>query len=686
MPLSRLKFQPGIVQDITAYSNTGGWYEGSNVRFRLGFPEKIGGWQKFLSSTYLGSVREMKAWTTLQAERLLSVGTNIKYYYYYSDAFYDITPIRSTTAAGDVTFADVSSTLDGAITASAVTITLADASGFPSSGSIKIDSEEITYDGVLGDILQSCVRGANGTTAATHSDTTAVFSSSVLVSDTNHGAIAGAFVTFSGAVSLGGNITATVLNAEYEITEVPSSGTYFIETDVFANASDSGDGGASVVAAYQINPGPDSVVYGTGWGAGTWGRNTWGSAASISAAGENLRLWSQDNFGEDLLACVRDGGIYYWDRSASGSITSPNRMVELSSLSGANATPTIAKQIMVSDQSRHVLAFGCDGEFTPGVQDPLLIRFSSQESLTDWSAASTTTTAGELRIGSGSEIIRAVETRQQILVFTDASLNAIQYLGAPFIFGMQELAYGTTLIGPNAVININDTVYWMGRNQFYGFDGVVRPIECTLLDYVFGNLNEQQRAKVFASSNSEFYEVTWFYPSSSSNENDSYVTYNYKENLWSYGSVGRTGWLDRGSFDYPIGAASNYLYEHEATNDADGSVLTAYIESAPIDVSDGETFSFITRILPDITFDSSTATSPTVSFTVKMQNAMGGSIAQTSSKDVSQTATSPVEQFTDQIYLRLRGRSMRLRIESDELGVAWRLGTPTIDVRTDGRR
>lgn len=686
MPLSRLKFQPGIVQDITAYSNTGGWYEGSNVRFRLGFPEKIGGWQKFLSSTYLGSVREMKAWTTLQAERLLSVGTNIKYYYYYSDAFYDITPIRSTTAAGDVTFADVSSTLDGAITASAVTITLADASGFPSSGSIKIDSEEITYDGVLGDILQSCVRGANGTTAATHSDTTAVFSSSVLVSDTNHGAIAGAFVTFSGAVSLGGNITATVLNAEYEITEVPSSGTYFIETDVFANASDSGTGGASVVAAYQINPGPDSVVYGTGWGAGTWGRGTWGSAASISAAGENLRLWSQDNFGEDLLACVRDGGIYYWDRSASGSITSPNRMVELSSLSGANATPTIAKQIMVSDQSRHVLAFGCDGEFTPGVQDPLLIRFSSQESLTDWSAASTTTTAGELRIGSGSEIIRAVETRQQILVFTDASLNAIQYLGAPFIFGMQELAYGTTLIGPNAVININDTVYWMGRNQFYGFDGVVRPIECTLLDYVFGNLNEQQRAKVFASSNSEFYEVTWFYPSSSSNENDSYVTYNYKENLWSYGSVGRTGWLDRGSFDYPIGAASNYLYEHEATNDADGSVLAAYIESAPIDVSDGETFSFITRILPDITFDSSTATSPTVSFTVKMQNAMGGSIAQTSSKDVSQTATSPVEQFTDQIYLRLRGRSMRLRIESDELGVAWRLGTPTIDVRTDGRR
>ena len=686
MPLSRLKFTPGIVQDITAYSNTGGWYEGSNVRFRLGFPEKIGGWQKFLSSTYLGSVREMKAWTTLQAERLLSVGTNIKYYYYYSDDFYDITPIRSTTAAGEATFADVSSTLDGAITAAAVTITLADASGFPSSGSIIIDSEEITYDGILGEVLQSCVRGANGTTAATHTDTTAVFSSSVLVTDTNHGAITGAFVTFSGAVSLGGNITATILNAEYEITEVPSSSTYFIETSAYANASDSGDGGASVVAAYQINPGPDSVIYGTGWGAGTWGRGTWGSAASISAAGENIRLWSQDNFGEDLLACIRDGGIYYWDRSASGSITSPSRMVELSSLSGANTTPTIAKQIMVSDQSRHILAFGCDGEFTPGVQDPLLIRFSSQESLTDWSAASTTTTAGELRIGSGSEILRAVETRQQILVFTDASLTAIQYLGAPYIFGMQELAYGTTLIGPNAVININDTVYWMGRNQFYGFDGVVRTIECPVLDYVFNDLNEQQRVKVFACSNTEFHEVTWFYPSGSSLENDSYVSYNYKENLWSYGSIGRTGWIDRGAFDYPIGAASNYLYEHEVTNDADGSALTSYIESAPIDVSDGETFSFISRILPDITFDTSTSGSPTVSFTVKMQNAMGGSIAQTSSKNVSQTATAPVEQFTEQIYLRLRGRSMRLRIESDELGVAWRLGVPTIDVRTDGRR
>ena len=686
MPLSRLKFEPGIVQDITAYSNTGGWYEGNNVRFRLGFPEKIGGWQKLLSSTYLGSAREMKAWTTLQAERLLSVGTNIKYYYYYSDDFYDITPIRSTTTAGEATFAAISSTLDGNITASQTTITLADASTFPQSGHIKIDSEEISYDGVLGNVLQSCERGHNGTTAATHTSGTAGHSCNLIVTDANHGAIAGAFVTFSDAASLGGDITADVINQEYEITDVPSSGTYYIETDTFSNASDTGNGGSSTVAAYQINPGPDSVIYGTGWGAGTWGRGTWGSAASISAAGDNLRLWSQDNFGEDLLACVRDGGIYYWDRSASGSITSPERMVELSSLAGANTTPTVAKQIMVSDQSRHILAFGCDGEFNPGVQDPLLIRFSSQESLTDWSSASTTTTAGELRIGSGSEIIRAVETRQQILVFTDASLSAVQYLGVPYIFGMQELAYGTTLIGPNAVININDTVYWMGRNQFYGFDGVVRPIECTLLDYVFGNLNEQQRAKVFASSNAEFHEVTWFYPSVSSLENDSYVTYNYKENLWSYGSVGRTGWIDRGAFDYPLGASDNYLYQHELTNDADGSALTAYIESSPIDVSDGENFSFITRILPDVTFDSSTSDSPAVSFTVKMQDAMGGSIAQTSSNNVSQTATSPVEQFTNQIYMRLRGRSMRLRIESDELGVTWRLGVPTIDVRTDGRR
>ena len=686
MPLSKLTFNPGIVRDTTAYANEGGWYESNHVRFHLGFPEKIGGWRKLLTSTYLGTVREMKPWTTLQAETLLSVGTNIKYYFYYSDEFYDITPIRSTTAAGDVTFADVTSTLDGAITAAAVTITLADASNFPSLGSILIGSEEITYDGVLGNVLQSCVRGSNGTTAATHSDTTAVFSSSVLATDTNHGAASGAFVTFSGATSLGGNITATILNAEHEITEVPSSSTYFFQTSVFANASDTGNGGASAVAAYQINPGSDSVVYGAGWGAGTWGRGTWGSAASISAAGENLRLWSQDNFGEDLIACIRDGGIYYWDRSASGSITSPNRMVELSSLAGANTTPTIAKQVMVSDQSRHILAFGCDSEFAPGVQDPLLIRFSSQESLTNWSAASTTTTAGELRIGSGSEIIRAVETRQQILVFTDAALTAIQYLGAPFIFGMQELAYGLTLIGPNAVINVNDTVYWMGRNQFYAFDGVVRPFDCPVLDYVFNDLNEQQRAKVFAASNAEFHEITWFYPSASSNDNDRYVTYNYKDNIWYYGNTGRSGWVDRGTFDYPIGAASNYLYEHEVTNDADGVALDAYIESSPIDVSDGENFSFISRILPDVSFSASTSASPAVSFTVKMQDAMGGSIVQSSSNNVSQTATSPIEQFTQQIFMRLRGRSMRLRVESDELGVAWRFGAPTIDVRTDGRR
>jgi len=685
MPLSKLQFRPGINREVTAYTNEGGWRDGNLVRFRLGFPEKLGGWQKLNNSTFLGSCRGMISWVTLQGERLLSVGTNRRYYYRYGEAYYNITPIRVTTSAGDVTFSVVDSTLSGNIGADDVTITLADASGFPASGVIKIDSEEILYSGVLGNTLQQCQRGYNSTTAATHTSTTAVFCSSLLVSDTLHGAEAGAFVTFSGAVSLGGTVTDTVLNAEYEVSSVPDTDSYFIVLSVFPNASDTGNGGASVVGAYEINPGPDAAIYGNGWGAGTWSRGTWGSGTDIAVAGANLRIWSQDNFGEDLIACIRDGSIYYWDRSDSPNVRSPNRMVELSSLSGSNLAPTIAKQVLVSDQDRHVIAFGCDGENSIGTQDPLLIRFSDQESLTEWETTATTT-AGELRIGSGSEIVTAVETRQQILIFTDASLHAMQYLGPPFTFGLQELAYNTTIQGPNAAVAVNDMVYWMGIANFYVFTGRVEKLPCTVRDYVFSDLNQNQRAKIFAGVNSAFSEVFWFYPSANSQENDRYVVYNYSEGVWYYGELGRTAWIDRGVDPNPIASADNYLYEHEVGIDADGAAMNSYIESSPIDIADGNNFMFVSRVLPDLSLDNSTADSPSVSMTVKMQNAMGSGIVQSNSKTVTQTNTSPVEQFTEQVYMRLRGRSMRFRLESDEIGVTWRLGSPTIDIRPDGRR
>lgn len=685
MPLSKLQFRPGINREVTAYTNEGGWNDCNHIRFRLGFPEKLGGWQKLLTSTFLGTCRSLLSWVTLEGERLIGVGTNRRFYYRFADDFFNITPYRLVTSAGDVTFAAVTSTLAANINSTQVTIEVADASTFAPVGVIQINSEQIRYGSVSGNVLQQCERGHNSTTAASHLSGANVFSSSLLVSDTSHGAETGAFVTFSGAVSLGGAVTATVLNAEYEITSVAGADDYYVTVSVFPNASDTGDGGNAVVGSYEINPGPDAAIYGTGWGAGVWSRGTWGSGASITVAGANLRIWSQDNFGEDLLTCIRDGGIYYWDRSDTANIRQPSRMVELSSLSGSNLAPTIAKQVMVSDQNRHVIVFGCDGEASIGTQDPLLIRFSDQESLTEWEATATTT-AGDLRIGSGSEIVVALETRQQILIFTDASLHAMQYLGPPFTFGLQELAYNTTIQGPNAAVAVNDTVFWMGRANFYAFTGRVEKLPCTVRDYVFSDLNDSQRSKVFAGVNTAFSEVFWFYPSANSLENDRYVVFNYGENVWYYGQTGRTAWMDRGIENFPIAAANNLLYQHESGIDADGEAMESFVESSPIDVADGNNFMFVSRVLPDVSFGNSTAEDPAISMTVKMQNAMGSNIVQSNTKTVTQTNTAPVEQFTEQVYMRLRGRSMRFRVDSEDVGVTWRLGSPTIDIRTDGRR
>jgi hypothetical protein len=696
MPLTKLQFRPGINREITSYSNEGGWFDCDKVRFRYGFPEKIGGWLRLSATTFLGTCRALHPWVALDGSRYLGVGTHLKYYINEGGGYSDITPIRDTTAAGDVTFVAAANTLSAGISAVQTIIPLTSSTGFPPSGLIQIGSEQIRYATVTGNDLEGVTRGVNGTIPAAHLSAAAVDCATLTVSDTAHGALDNDFVTFSGAVSLGSQITAAILNQEYQIVSIVDVDSYLIEartvatisdittssglnpTPVFADSSDTGTGGASVVGAYQINTGLDTTITGNGWGAGTWGRSTWGSGASLLVSGSQLRIWSHDNFGEDLLFNVRDGGIYYWDKS-SGTTA---RGVALSSLSGASSTPTIAKQIMVSDTDRHVIAFGCDSEASPGVQDPLLIRFSSQESLTDW-AAQATNTAGELRLGSGSQIVTAAETRQQILVFTDTSLYAMQYLGPPFTFGVQLISENITMGGPLTAMAVDDQVFWMGLSEFYVYNGSVQRLPCSVRDYVFEDMNLAQMEKVTAGLNSENSEIWWFYPSSASDENDRYVIYNYMEQAWYYGTLARTAWLDRGIEEFPIAAApDHYLYNHEFGFDdgstSPASAINAFVSSSPLDLADGQQFTFVRRLLPDVSFRNSSAPVPSIDITTRVRNFTGASFLS--------TTTSEIGAATDQVHLRLRGRQVSIEVASDETGVAWRLGSLRYDLQPDGRR
>ncbi len=704
MPLTKLQFRPGINRETTSYTNEGGWFDMDKVRFRFGYPEKIGGWIKQSGTTFLGTCRALHPWIALDGSNYLGVGTHLKYYINEGGGYSDITPLRVTTAAGDVTFSASDNDLNGAIDAIQTTITLTSTSGFPTSGRIKIEDEIITYALVSGSTLTGCVRGVNDTTAASHADAQAVLCATLIVTDANHEALENDFVTFSGAATLGGNITADVLNQEYQITAIINDNSYQVEartvsaissittttglnpTYVFASSSDSGNGGGSIVGAYQINTGLDTTIVGNGWGAGTWGRAGWGKSTTLTASGQTLRIWSHDNFGEDLIINVRDGDIFYWDRT-NGLET---RAVELASLAGANTVPTVAKQVLVSDRDRHVIAFGCDSETNPGVQDPLLIRFSDQENITQWQSL-TENTAGDLRIGSGSKIVTAIETRQQVLVFTDVSMHAMQFLGPPFTFGINEISTNITIASPLSAIAVEDNVFWMGAEEFYVYAGAVQRLPCSVRDYVFSNINNDQLEKVTASTNTAFSEVTWFYPSSSSNENDSYVTYNYQQKVWYYGTLARTVWLDRGVNAEPIAASSDhYLYLHEIGFDdgstSPASAITSYIESSQMDLGEGEQFVFMKRLIPDMTFRDSSNPTPSATMTLKVRNFPGGNYLQSDSGSVAKTASVPVEQFTDQIFVRLRGRSFAFRIESDDTGIAWRLGSPRVEVRPDGRR
>ena len=746
--IKALKFRPGINREVTPYSNEGGFFDGDKIRFRMGFPEKIGGWEKYSPNQYLGSARRLHNWIGLDSSNFLGIGTHLKYYIEEGTTFNDITPIRQTTSAGDVTFS-----------------------------------------------------ASNGSTTIT-------------VTDTSHGAVENDFVTFSGAASLGGVITATVLNKEYQIVNILDANTYTITSAIAANSSDTGNGGSSVVGTYQVNVGLDQVIGGTGFGAGTWNGITngalqttineggtfsnsdttltvtsgtgiatndvilvdnelmlvtnvatndltvvrayagtgassnvntaahggsndtltqadgttitvnavtsnvatdaathangatvflvfgnadsdndyvgWGNAATVTVTTQ-IRLWSHDNFGEDLILNIRDGELFYWDKSLGLA----GRGVELSAtstFSGEKSVPRVAKQVLVSDIDRHVIAFGCDSVGSSsdargdGVQDPLLIRFSSQENPVDW-FPTTTNTAGDLRLGAGSTFVQAVETKREILVFTDKSLHSMRFIGPPFTFGISQLASNITIMSSASAIATEDVVYWMGIDNFYIHAGQTAQLPCTVKDKVFLDFNLAQRDKVVSGINSEFGEVWWFYPSADSSECNKYVVWNYNEKVWYYGSLTRTAWLDRGIRNFPIAAGGGYIFNHELGFDDDGSAMTSFVETSPMDMGDGEKFAFIRRVIPDLTFTGSvTGSSPNATFTVKARDFPGEDFSQTGTGTATRTATNPVEAFTNKLDYRIRGRSFAIRLDSSALGCKFKMGTPRIDIREDGRR
>ena len=705
MPLSKIIYKPGVNRENTRYTNESGWYVSDKVRFRQGTPEKIGGWERISVNTFLGICRSLWNWVTLGFENLLGIGTNLKYYIELGGGYNDITPLRTTTTINNNPFALTAST-------------------------------------------------------------------TVTVTDTTHGCINGDFVTFSGAVDIGGvgtNVTAAVLNQEFQITYIDAN-SYSITISVVPNSTAiaaSPGGGSVVVAAYQLNIGPATQAPLTGWGAGFWGQGNWGQGGSST---DKMRIWNANNWGEDLVFGPRSKTLYYWD-ATSGVAT---RGVALSSLGGvvtmtiatpcvltftvalvdgtavsftttgalptglvvgttyylrnvagltanlsASATgslvntsgtqsgvhsmvledvPKFQNSLIVSDASRFLLVFGCN-DYDSGNLDPMLIRWCSQESLVDWRAAPTNS-AGSLRLSHGSEIITVQQQRQEIVVWTDAALFSIQYLGAPLQWGSQIMADNISIAGPNATAIASGVTFWMGIDKFYSYDGRVQTLRCDLKKYIFSDINRNQYAQIFAGTNEGFNEVWWFYCSQNSTEIDRYVIYNYAENqgagVWYYGSLGRTAWSDSGLRPYPQATTYSYnVVNHELGVDnketATTTAINAYIETSEFDIEDGHNLGFVYRIIPDITFVGSETASPQVTMTlIPMMNSGSGynspqSVSGSSFATVTRTATVPIEQFTGQIYVRVRGRQMIFKIESDQIGCNWQLGAPRIDIRADGR-
>ena len=711
MPLQKILFKPGVNKENTRYTTEGGWYEADKIRFRQGNPEVIGGWEPLSAAYFQGVCRSLWNWVTLGGDNLIGVGTNLKFYINQGGLYYDVTPIRATSTINNNPFVLTAST-------------------------------------------------------------------TVTVTDTNHGCVTGDFVTFSGAATIGGggtNVTAAVLNQQFQVT-VLDANTYTIVISVTPNATaiaGSPGGGASVVATYQINVGPAIPVPLVGWGAGPWGSpppaggtiGTWGYGLTSTSA---LRLWNQINYGQDLVYGPRTGPIYYW--TANNGVNT--RGVLLSSLGGTvsftNASPTVVtstilytegaalqfsggslptgvtagttyyvfevngltfklltaggaavnttssgtgtvsnivdvptvqNNMTVSDASRFLIAFGCN-DYGSNILDPMLIRWSAQDDIYNWTP-DPTNQAGFTRLSHGSEIVATVQTRQEIVVFTDVSVYSLQYLGPPYVWASQLLGDNISIMSPNSAVIASGIVYWMGVDKFYSYDGRVQTLNCDLRRFVFGDINQAESLQVFSGTNEGFNEVWWFYCSANSTAIDKYVIYNYVEKIWYYGTMSRTAWLDSGLQSYPI--AANYfpntltgnLINHETgLNDnttGTAAAIDAYISSSEFDIGDGHNFGFVWRVIPDLTFENAENTPagalPTVSMTLYGLVNSGSGVTSTASQPVAKSSTYVItEQFTGQIYTRMRGRQMIFKISSNQVNTCWQLGAPRIDIRPDGRR
>lgn len=498
----------------------------------------------------------------------------------------------------------------------------------------------------------------------------------VTVTHASHGASNGDFVVYSNATSFSG-ISTTTLNGEFQITYIDSD-TYSIELPSPAAWTDVG--GGTPAAAYQISVAPNVSVPGRGWGAGAWGRGTWNSAAT-AVTYSSMRLWSQESFGEDHVFCTRNGTIYYFD--LSGGLTS--RAVKLDTLANAADVPLMATKLLMSTQDRHLIAFGVN-PIGDTDQDPLLIRWADTESVTVWTNL-VTNTAGELRCSKGNYIVTAVSLKREILVFTDSSIHSMQYVGAPYTFGIQPTADNISIISPNCTAVVGDACYWMGNDKFYIYNGRVDTLPCTLDDHIFRNINRIQAAQVFAGTNEGFNEIWWFYCSEASTDIDSYVIFNYIEKTWAYGTMHRTAWLDTPLKKFPLATAESYIYRHEEGTDDDRvTPIHAWIETSDFNLETGEHFSFVTRVIPDVSFEGSNANEPYLEITLTPRNSPGGKHRANTAHPVTRSATIPVEQYTEQCDVRLRGRQIKMRIESTDLGTHWKLGVPRIDIQPDGKK
>ena len=690
MSLQKVLFKPGVNKENTRYTTEGGWYDCDKVRFRQGNPEVIGGWQPFSGFTYQGVCRSLWNWVTLGFLNLIGVGTNLKFYVNKGGYYYDITPIRTTTTLGANPFT------------------------------------------------------ANGTTTVT-------------VTAPSHGCVTGDFVTFSGAT---GTYSST-LNAEFQVVVV-SANSYTITTPSALTAGSYG--GAAVVAAYQLNVGPEYAVPQTGWGAGAWGAGTWGNGTTSLSP---LRLWNQMNYGQDLVYGPRGGGLYYWNANSGvtvrgvaldtlgGTVTitiaspavvtatilltegaaiqfattgalptgitagttyyvynvngltfqlldSTGAVVNTSgvqsgtqSISNLVDVPIVQNNLTVSDTSRFVMVMGTNG-YGSATLDPMLIRWSNQDDIYNWTPDATNQ-AGSIRLSHGSQIVTYVQTRQEIVVLTDASVYSLQYLGPPYVWQSQLLGDNISIISPNAAVIASGVVYWMGVDKFYLYDGRVQTLSCDLRRFIYSNINLGQAEQVFCSTNEGFNEVWWFYCSANSFTVDSYVVYNYLEKVWYYGTMARTAWLDSGLLDYPIAAT----YSHNIVNHEDGinanetgtnTAINAYIASSEFDIGDGHNFGFVWRILPDLTFENSSNdpnTGNVAQVTMELYGLTnsGSGVTSDANQPVKKSAAYNItEEFTGQIYTRFRGRQMIFKISSNQVNTTWQLGAPRIDIRPDGRR